>query len=194
MVLSRVQQNIRSVAEPILETRRLLLRPTRAEDFEPWAAMMADEEVTRHIGGVQPRPIAWRGFVAVAGAWMIQGFSMFSVIEKSTGLWVGRVGPWVPEGWPGNEVGWAIMRSHWGRGYAVEAATAAVDWAFETLGWDDVLHTINPQNFASKAVARRLGGHLSGLAPLPEPMAQPMAEFWRQSRERWYARPRISAC
>ena len=81
---------------PTLETERLILRPTAAEDFDAWAEFSADEEVTRYLGGVQPRSSAWRGYLSVAGAWAIQGFSMFSVVEKSTCRWVGRLGPWMP--------------------------------------------------------------------------------------------------
>ena len=69
---------------------------------------MADEESARHIGGVQERATAWRGFCQFAGAWHLQGFSMFSVLSKSDGRWIGRVGPWMPEGWPGTEIGWGI--------------------------------------------------------------------------------------
>src|SRR5437870_1326585 len=105
-------------SEPTLETERLILRPTAAADFEPWAAFMGDEEATRHLGGVQPRSVAWRGLLQVAGAWTIQGFSMFSVIEKTSGRWLGRLGPWQPYDWPGTEVGWGIVRDAWGRGYA----------------------------------------------------------------------------
>ena len=67
-----------------LETPRLLLRPTQREDFEPWAAFMADPESARFVGGVQPRAVAWRGFLTMAGAWAVQGYAMFSCIEKST--------------------------------------------------------------------------------------------------------------
>jgi RimJ/RimL family protein N-acetyltransferase len=87
----------------------------------------------RHLGGVQPRSVAWRGFLQMAGAWTIQGFSMFSVIEEVSGRWIGRIGPWRPEGWPGPEVGWALSRDVWGKGYATEAATAAMDWVFDEL-------------------------------------------------------------
>lgn len=76
-----------------IETERLILRPTQAEDFDAWAAFMADAEAARHIGGQQVRSVAWRGFLAMAGAWQIQGFAMFSVIEKSSGRWIGRLGP-----------------------------------------------------------------------------------------------------
>ena len=66
-------------------------------------------------------------------AWALQGFSMFSVIEKASGDWIGRLGPWAPEGWPGTEVGWGIVRSAWGKGYATEGAAATIDWAFDTM-------------------------------------------------------------
>src|SRR5690242_10527528 len=92
------------VPDICIETDRLILRPPRIEDFDAYAASMADLEAARFIGGQQPRAVAWRGFLSSAGAWMIQGFSMFSVIEKASGRWVGRLGPWFPDGWPGTEV------------------------------------------------------------------------------------------
>ncbi|WP_300614779.1 GNAT family N-acetyltransferase [Dokdonella sp.] len=171
-----------------LETPRLILRPTAIEDFEGWAAFMADAEAVQFIGGVQPRPVAWRGFVAMAGSWSIQRFAMFSVIEKASGRWVGRVGPWMPEGWPGTEVGWSIVRTAWGKGYATEAAAAAIDWAFDQLDWTEVIHTIAPANAASKGVAARLGSRHLSMGRLPAPFDADPIEIWGQSREEWLAR------
>jgi RimJ/RimL family protein N-acetyltransferase len=170
-----------------IETERLVLRPPRAEDFEGWAAYMADEPASRWIGGPQPRALAWRGFLTVAGAWAIQGFGMFSAIERETGRWVGRLGPWMPEGWPGPEVGYGIVRSRWGRGYATEGAAAAIDWALDALGWDEVLHFIEPLNAASIAVARRLGAQRRGTSRLPPPFDVPV-EVWGQTGDEWRAR------
>jgi len=172
---------------PTLETARLILRPTAPEDFEPWAAFMADEETTRHLGGVQLRSVAWRGFLTMAGAWSMQGHSMFSVIEKATGRWVGRLGPWTPEGWPGTEVGWGIVRDAWGRGYATEGAAAAIDWAFDSLGWTEVIHCIGPANVASQNVARRLGSSLLRNGHLPAPYEHEAIGVWGQTREQWRA-------
>jgi RimJ/RimL family protein N-acetyltransferase len=175
--------------DPMLQTERLILRLPRAEDFDAWAAFMADEETARHIGGTQVRAVAWRGFTGVAGAWQIQGFGMFSVIEKASGRWIGRLGPWMPEGWPGTEVGWGIVRDAWGRGYAVEGAVAAIDWAFGHLGWSEVIHTIGPANFASQRVAIKLGSrNLRRTARLPPPFENAPIEIWGQSREEWLAR------
>jgi RimJ/RimL family protein N-acetyltransferase len=175
---------------PVLQTERLTLRPTLAEDFEPWAAFMADAEAARFIGGVQARSAAWRGLCTMAGAWALYGYAMFSVIETSSGRWIGRVGPWKPDGWPGTEVGWGLAREAWGKGYATESATAAIDWAFERLGWTDVIHCIDPENAPSQAVARRLGSRNLGVGALPEPYETAPIELWGQSRQDWRARRR----
>jgi RimJ/RimL family protein N-acetyltransferase len=179
-----------NLADIRVETERLILRPIAREDFDAWAAFMGDEEAARFIGGAQPRTTAWRGFLAMAGAWTIQGFSMFSVIEKASGHWLGRVGPWVPEGWPGTEVGWGLAREATGKGYATEAATAAIDWAFANLGWTRVIHCIDPANLPSQAVARRLGSHNLGPGKLPPPFEKAPIDIWGQSREDWLARRR----
>ena len=100
---------------PQLETTRLRLRPPALADFERWAELAADAEATRFIGGLQPRAVAWRSFAAMVGMWRLTGIAMFSVIEKDSGRWVGRLGPWRPEGWPGTEVGWSLHRDAWGK-------------------------------------------------------------------------------
>jgi len=180
-----------SVSEPVLQTRRLILRPPCLQDFDAFAAMMADERVARFLGGAQPRSAAWRALMTLAGAWCLQGFAMFSVIERATGRWVGRLGPWFPEGWPGPEIGWAVIHECWGRGYATEGATAALDWAFDTLGWTQAIHVIAPGNPASQAVARKLGARNRGPGRLPPPIAEQPLEIWGQTRDQWRARRAI---
>jgi len=172
----------------VLETERLTLRPIAMEDFPRWAEMMADPEAARFLGGPQPAATAWRGFMTMAGAWSLTGVSMFSVIERETGLWLGRIGPWRPEGWPGTEVGWGLHPDAQGKGYGVEAATAAIDYAFDVLGWMDVIHCIDPQNTPSQRLAERLGSSNLGPTRLPPPFHELAMERWGQSREQWRAR------
>ena len=171
-----------------VETPRLLLRVPRLEDLDAWASMMADEQTARFIGGVAPREVTWRALMTMIGAWHATGVSMFSVIEKSSGRWIGRLGPWQPLGWPGTEIGWAITRDFWGRGYATEGAEAATDWAFDNLGWSDVIHSIDPANTASQAVARKLGSRNLGPGKLPPPLQDSRIDIWGQSRDDWRAR------
>lgn len=172
---------------PTLQTARLTLRPPAPEDFDPWAAFAADPLAAEFLGGAQPREATWRTFCTMAGAWALFGFGMFSVVETETGRWVGRLGPWRPLGWPGTEVGWGIVRDCWGRGYAGEGAAAAIDWAFEHLGWDEVIHCIDAANVNSQAVARRLGSQVLRQATLPPPISE-QVDVWGQSRQTWRAR------
>ena len=150
---------------PILETERLLLRLPEGRDFDAWAAFSADEETMRHLGGAQERAVAWRGMCTMTGAWTVRGFSMFSVIEKASGRWVGRLGPWQPEGWPGTEVGWGLSRDAWGKGYATEAALAAHEWFDRERGRQRSVCIIDPPNTASIRVAGKLGYRAIGERP-----------------------------
>ena len=78
------------------------------------------------------------------------------------------------------------MRECWGRGYAPEAAAACIDWAFDTLGWSEVIHTISPDNANSKAVAAKLGSRFLRMDRLPAPHEFEV-EVWGQTREQWRA-------
>jgi RimJ/RimL family protein N-acetyltransferase len=171
-----------------IETERLVLRPPRLEDFERWADAMADEETARYVGGVQPKPMVWRSMMTVAGAWQLTGVSMFSVIERASGLWIGRIGPWQPHGWPGTEVGWTLHRDAWGKGYALEAATAAMNYAFDTLGWTDIIHCIEPRNVRSIRLAERLGSKARGTGKLPPPHDKAQVGIWGQTHDEWKLR------
>jgi RimJ/RimL family protein N-acetyltransferase len=171
-----------------LETPRLLLRPPRIEDFEAYAAFASDPVAQEFLGGVRPRTAAWRSFMTIAGAWQLQGFALFMVLLKASNEWIGCVGPWRPDGWPGTEVGWSIARSHWNHGYATEAATAAIRWAFSQLAWTDVIHVIDVGNVASQAVARKLGSRNRGPGRLPAPHDDAVVEIWGQTRAEWQAR------
>lgn len=175
---------------PTLETPRLILRPPGAEDFDAFAAFAADEETSRYLGGAQSRPMAFRAWATIAGAWVVRGYSMFSVIERSSGRWIGRVGPWMPEGWPGTEVGWGIVRDAQRRGYAREAATAAIDYAFDALGFERVIHCIEPENAPSVALARSLGSRLLKTRVAAPPPFTVHWDLYGQTRTEWRNRPR----
>jgi RimJ/RimL family protein N-acetyltransferase len=172
---------------PTLQTPRLILRPPSAIDFDAWADMADDEIAMRYIGGRQARSVAWRAFLSAAGAWAIQGFGMFSVIERQSDQWIGRIGPITPEGWPGTEVGWGLARGAWGKGYAVEAASAAMDFAVNTLGWTEIIHCIDPENISSRRVAERLGSAVLRRGRLPAPIDEDV-DVWGQTAGQWKAR------
>lgn len=169
----------------MIDTARLLLSPPDpASDFDAWAACFGDAEVMKGLGKARglDRAQAWRNFALMLGHWHYHGFGMFSVRLKSTGEWVGRVGPWMPEGWPVREIGWTIARPYWGNGYAVEASRAAMDHARDTLGWDHAAHSIAADNHNSRRIAQKLGSVLEDLhGQVPVDGTLYPVEIWGQS-------------
>lgn len=180
---------------PTLTTERLILRPPEQVDFDGYAAMATEEETMRYIGGTAPRDAAWRTMASLAGSWALLGYGMFSVLRRDTGEWIGRLGPWRPGGkeggWPGDEVGWGLKASAMGQGYAREGATAAIDWAFDYLGWDHVIHCIDKNNAASIALAEKLGSQREREdVTLSPPFEMHKVDLYGQSKAAWKARRR----
>ena len=171
---------------PVIETARLMLRPWRASDIAANTAMLSDPDTARFITP-DHQPITselkgWRNAAVIAGHWALHGFGMFAVEEKSSGRYIGRVGPYYPPEWPGFEVGWGIAKECRGQGYAVEAARAAIDWVFASFTVERIIHCIDPVNFASQAVARRLGAANEGAGKLEGDIV----DIWVTTRERWH--------
>ncbi|MGH9881360.1 MAG: GNAT family N-acetyltransferase [Pyrinomonadaceae bacterium] len=148
-----------------LETDRLLLRQWCPDDFEPYAEFCADPEVMRYLGGkTLTRVECWRHMAFLIGHWQLLGYGNFAVEEKATGKFIGRIGFFNPEGWPGFEIGWTLGRPFWGKGYATEGAQRALEYAFADLDKDHVISLIHPENNASMRVAERLGEKREGTA------------------------------
>jgi RimJ/RimL family protein N-acetyltransferase len=170
---------------PMIETGRLKLRPWREADIAPNTAMLGDAASGRFITA-DGKPVTdawagWRNAAIMTGHWMLHGIGMFVVEEKSSGAFVGRVGPWFPPGWPGFEVGWGVAAEHRGKGYAAEAARASIDWSFATFEFDRIPHVIDGENVASQAVAKRIGAAKEGQFDL---FGKP-SDIWVTHRETW---------
>lgn len=119
---------------PTLETERLRLRPFRPDDCDAYAEMCSDPEVMRHLTGAPlTRAESWRHLAFILGHWQLRGYGMWAVEEKGSGAFLGRIGFNHPEGWPGFELGWILLRRYWGRGFATEGTRAALAHAFEVL-------------------------------------------------------------
>jgi RimJ/RimL family protein N-acetyltransferase len=177
---------------PRLETERLIMRGWRQEDFEALAAILADPEVMKHLGPTLGRTDAWRNMASSIGHWALRGYGAWAVERKSDGALLGRVGLLHPEGWPGLEVGWTLGKAYWGRGYATEAAGAAMRYGFLTQPVDKLISLIDPQNIASQAVARRLGETKGPVHTLHLNGQTFSADAWSIARDEWQRRAMLS--
>jgi RimJ/RimL family protein N-acetyltransferase len=152
------------MSTPILETERLRLRSHQIQDFDACAAMWADPIVTKHIGGTPfLASQSWQKILIYVGHWSLMGFGYWAVEEKSTGRYIGEVGfadfkrelkPSI-SGIP--ELGWALISSVHGKGYATEALRAAVAWGDTHFAPGRTVCIINPENTASLRVADKIG-------------------------------------
>ncbi|MGF7238275.1 MAG: GNAT family N-acetyltransferase, partial [Frankia sp.] len=131
---------------PTVTTDRLVLRGIEPGDVEAFAAMGADPEYSRYIGGPRTLADTWRAMAMQIGTWALRGLGLWAVVERSTGDVVGRAGLWWEPGWPGIEAAWFFAPSRRGRGYAPEAARAALRFAFEVHDADRVISVIHPDN------------------------------------------------
>lgn len=163
---------------PELRTERLLLRPLAVEDAPALHALNADPEVMRYIGNGDPlTPAQTEARTAKAAAhWDEHGWGVFAVLEPGTAEaatrtlvgWAALATPnFLPEILPATELGWRMRRDRWGRGYAPEAARAAMDFAFGELGLDRVVSCIHSENIASIRVAEKLGMTLERETTVP---------------------------
>jgi RimJ/RimL family protein N-acetyltransferase len=158
--MPRVADGNRPLMEiPTITTDRLTLRPIRNDDVADYVDIWSDVEFAWHVGGPRTDPDGiWHAMAHNIGCWALTGVGPWSVVERSSAVLVGRAGLWDEPGWPGVEAVWFVGRPWWGRGYATEAATAAITWVFaERPNLGEVVSTILPANTRSIRVAERLG-------------------------------------
>jgi RimJ/RimL family protein N-acetyltransferase len=149
---------------PVLETERLKLRGHRLDDFAACAAMWADPVVSRQLGR---KPFteeeSWTRLLRYVGHWALLGFGYWVVEEKSSGSFAGEVGfadykrdmqspvKDLPE------IGWVLAARAHGKGYATEAARAAIAWGDEHFSLSRTTCIVSPDNLRSIRVAEKCG-------------------------------------
>jgi len=142
-----------------LTTDRLVLRPLRESDLEALAAIYADPQVMRFLGGPRTREDARTGLGWMIAAHHEQGFGLWATTLRVDGTLIGRCGILVQDvaGHTEHEIAYLLGSQWWGRGYATEAAAAIRDHARAELGLGRLISLIDPENEPSKAVATRIG-------------------------------------
>ena len=148
-----------------ITTTRLFMEPFAPAHTDALFQMNSDPQVMRYLGDPQSRADVTESIVKVQARWAAKGFSWWSIFLKDTDTLIGsaclqNVGH--IEDAP-LEIGWRLMTTYHGKGYATEAGQAAMNFAFERVGVDYVCAVANPANTASQNVMKRLGMHYVGV-------------------------------
>ena len=182
---------------PELTTSRLVLRDWRDGDRAPFAALNADPAVMEHF----PAPLSRREsdeFVdRIRAGLAARGFGLWAVEVAGTGQFIGFTGLAVPgfdaPFMPAVEIGWRLSRPAWGHGYATEAATRVLDFAFGEAGLSEIVSFTSVPNVRSQAVMRRIGMTHDPVDDFEHPRLEEGHRLrhhvlWRMTARRWRAR------
>lgn len=148
-----------------LKTERLILRPWRDADVEPFAALNADPVVMEHFPAIQTRAETEAVMTRIREEMAKHGFSWFAVEVPDVAPFIGFIGLWAPNfdapftsiQDPIVEVGWRLAKEFWGKGYATEGARECLRFGFEDLGLKEIVSFTTTTNIASQKVMQRLG-------------------------------------
>lgn len=149
---------------PTIETPRLILRPHHIDDFEDYTALWADPAIVRYIGGTaSTREQTWARLLRAAGHWHHLGFGFLAIEEKESGRFIGEAGfhearrTMTPSLEGTLETGWLLSPDSHGKGYALEALTALIEWAKANVPYMVMTAIISPENQPSLRLAAKLG-------------------------------------
>ena len=142
-----------------IETERLLLRPFTSDDLDAFASINADADLMRYIGDGKPQTRAQTEMRlnAILDHWNQHGFGLWAVVDKASNALIGFCGLQYLDNTAEIEIGYRLARQFWRMGFATEAAAATLRYAFEVLGLNRIVAVVQPQNFASQSVIKKIG-------------------------------------
>lgn len=152
---------LRALDQMQLSTGRLLLRPWRRDDLDPFAALNADPRVMQFFPSVLSRRDSDALGGRIAAYIDTHGWGLWAVEVSGVTPFAGYIGLSVPAFvapfTPCVEIGWRLAHEHWGRGYATEGARAALAFGFAALKLEQIVSFTVPANVRSRRVMERLG-------------------------------------
>lgn len=155
-------RRLRDIVARAVRTRltdRLVLTPVGRGDAGDLYRLHWDQGVACWFGGRWTAQMALHNAADMARSWENIGVHKWLAYERSTGTLVGRGGlsRSFVDGAERLEVGWTLLSERRGHGYATEIGRAALAFAFDDLGADEVVAFIEPNNTRSRRVMERLG-------------------------------------
>lgn len=152
-------------AAPVINTQRLRLRPHRMDDMDAFWAFYQTPRA-EFVGAPKHRTHMFYGLSSEVVSWDWMGHGAWA-IDTADGAFVGQVAITQPPHFPEREIGWTMFEEAEGKGYAFEAASAALAWAWDQ-GFEALVSYIHPKNARSIALAERLGAEHDPNAQRPD--------------------------
>lgn len=144
-----------------IKTDRLILRNWRKEDLEPFAALNADPRVREFFPGLLSRQESDHSVKVASDHIAKYGWGLWAASLVETDELIGFIGLadvlFKAHFTPVVEIGWRLAHHHWGKGYATEGATAALQYGFETLGLNEIVSFTTVNNLRSRHVMEKIG-------------------------------------
>jgi RimJ/RimL family protein N-acetyltransferase len=150
------------MGDPVLVTRRLVLRQIGEDDLDLHMALLNTPAVMRHLGGVQPREVIAAKHQAARDGFAAEGFGFMIMEERASGELVGHCGlrrvahPLAPNP-ADHEIGWLVREDRWRLGYAHEAMRAVIDWGFAVHAAPQIVALTCEANVGSWRLMEKLG-------------------------------------
>lgn len=165
------------MSAPIIETERLVLRPWRDEDIEPWAAMNADPRVMEFFPNTYTQEYASEMAAYLRARLEKDGYGWWVAEIKNGKRFAGNLAlqyvPFEAHFTPALEIGWRLAFDAWGHGYATEGARALLDFAFKDLQCAQIVAMTAALNVRSQRVMQRLGMTHAAADDFEHPRLQP---------------------
>lgn len=150
----------------MIKTARLILRPWKKEDLEPFAQLNADPRVMEFFPKVLTREESDQLAAKIISKFEKNNWGLWAVEVPGVDSFIGFIGlaevTFNASFTPAVEVGWRLAYPYWNQGFATEGAKEALRFGFETLGLDKIVSFTTLNNERSKKVMEKIGMHYSG--------------------------------
>jgi len=144
---------------PTLRTARLLLRPWAAGDAEALFTILGEKDILRYFPNPAPPSLekVQKYIAHHLTGWQERGYGHWAILSREDGGLLGWSGlEYLPE-IKQTEVAYLLSRRVWGKGFATEAARAAIRFRFERAGLEKIIGLVHPDNTRSIRVLEKCG-------------------------------------
>ena len=154
----------------IIETDRCLIRETTVEDVDAFWEIYREPSITRYTDHLYPEIEQEKNYVReyIEKVYTYYEYGVWTIVEKSSGLVIGRAGFSARPGYEDPELGFVIGVPWQGKGYAYEVCSAILDYGWEQLGFEEVQALVDPGNQTSLSLCKKLGFEMESTADKPE--------------------------